>query len=1351
MGEFAQTTLIFSKNVAMGKYRKDKITLGNVLKVVEALLTLADEEISIPGDKLKATFKLEWVKEDELRVSGKVEQKLRNKIQTSEKGITKDDLWTLTECIGKTLEISPSLDGTKKDSPEKKKQAVQDVLDCLTDLKLLEDKRPHGKNDKSGYWKFHLKLKHQTADKKDNLKVIKDKWADNIGSVPDLELATPAEKPIDWREICTNLLNEEAQRRQATGYGMGHEVDIYVPLGLVKPKQQPRRSGENPDSTQGMQQYQLQGENEIEKRYAYQDFLDRVIAKADKNLAIIGEPGAGKSTWLQQIVQYLSTREVFLIWIPLANLGDFTLEEYLLNRWLKDAFSLLEPTTAQKQALVDLFNSGKVWLLLDGVDEMKTANPLTQISKSLTGWVNKARVVLTCRLNVWEANPNTLPKFDTYRTLCFEGEQVNDFISQWFEKKEKPELGKQLQEKLATAESARIFDLVKNPLRLSLLCKAWLLNPGILPTTQADLYQQIRDDFYVWKQQEFPTSLDERQELNRRFAKLAFRAIAENRPLHQSFVYSVLEQKWFKLAEDLGWLNFVYRDIRNDEPIYAFFHLTFQEYFAALAVDDWDDFVPRNHVNFPVPGKECSENLSFPRRRESTIPGRKPQYRIFQPQWKQVILFWLGRSDVTDQEKFNKEKEEFIEKLVNFNDGVENFYGYRSFFLAAAGISEFKTCSLGDAIVKQIVQWGFGYYDQEEQEWHTFLDSSETGAREILPQTDRKRTIRELCQIVEDPQLSEYPLMQAAESLGEIDPRNQMAIAALIKVLETTKDEDTRRQVAKSLGEIGQGNETAIAALVKLLETTKNEFTRWLAAKSLGEIGQGNQTAIALLVKVVETTEDEFTRWLAARSLGDIGQGNETAIAALVKVIETTDDEDTRRETAYYLGFIDPGNQTAIAALVKVIETTDNEDTRWLAASCLGKIDPGNETAIAALIKVIATTKNEYTRGQAAYSLGEIGQDNEMAIAALVRILETTEDEDTHRRAASCLGKIDPGNETAIAALVRILETTEDEYTRMLAAEILGEIGQGNETAIAALVKVIETTDNEDTRWQAASSLGKIEQGNETAIAALAKVIETTKDEDTCWQAAYSLGEIDPGNQTAIAALVKIIYTNESVFTRGLAAEGLGKIIITDEHRKTVVTTLQPYLNHETYENNFDLWTNCYKILWKIAQDLPYPDFYHAWHGETSPLVQNLELAQLPRNLQTQLSETNLNQTVQVFYIDGSKFIGDDPAKTIYRQMTQQGGRKIEDKPKNMADLQDYWADLIDENDQPPVLILYQDPSNGTAQGFSETFLDLLTRFDGIICLITDQTHPPLQTFSPQYPQLIHNIVAWLQRRILEM
>ena len=52
---------------------------------------------------------------------------------------------------------------------------------------------------------------------------------------------------------------------------------------------------------------------------------------------------------------------------------------------------------------------------------------LTAIASQLTtGWISNARVVLTCRLNVWDAGKNALEKFDTYRTLEFsygEGEK----------------------------------------------------------------------------------------------------------------------------------------------------------------------------------------------------------------------------------------------------------------------------------------------------------------------------------------------------------------------------------------------------------------------------------------------------------------------------------------------------------------------------------------------------------------------------------------------------------------------------------------------------------------------------------------------------------------------------------------------------------------------------------------------------------------------------------------------------------------------------------------------------------------------------------------------------------------
>ncbi|GAX39706.1 hypothetical protein NIES4075_06620 [Tolypothrix sp. NIES-4075] len=56
-------------------------------------------------------------------------------------------------------------------------------------------------------------------------------------------------------------------------------------------------------------------------------------------------------------------------------------------------------------------------------------------------WV--ARIVLTCRVNLWDGSINALDDFDTYRTLDFSyPQQVERFIHKWFAAI--PETGKQL-------------------------------------------------------------------------------------------------------------------------------------------------------------------------------------------------------------------------------------------------------------------------------------------------------------------------------------------------------------------------------------------------------------------------------------------------------------------------------------------------------------------------------------------------------------------------------------------------------------------------------------------------------------------------------------------------------------------------------------------------------------------------------------------------------------------------------------------------------------------------------------------------------------------------------------------
>ncbi|MEY3866280.1 MAG: hypothetical protein RLZZ338_171, partial [Cyanobacteriota bacterium] len=716
-----------------------------------------------------------------------------------------------------------------------------------------------------------------------------------------------------------------------------------------------------------------------------------------------------------------------------------------------------------------------------------------------------------------QANPSQLWDFQTYLTQPFQDEQMQQFIQRWFRnlsgEKQDVELAESLWSALQVSGKERIKDLCRNPLRLTLLCPIWQDEQGDLPDTTAELYESFVESIYKWKKKEFPMKKAERDSLNAGLGELAKASLDSEgirfRLTHR-FVCKYLgepdENSLLDSALKLGWLNEVGVAAENRrERVYAFYHATFQEYFAALAVEAWDYFLPRNHVNFPVAGKE---------------------YRIFEPQWKQVILLWLGRGDVADEDK-----EGFIEALVNFEDEVRDFYSYQAYFLAATGVNEFKASSLATEIVKQVVKWGFGYFNIEKQEWQTFLNPIEEGARKSIPKTIRQWAITELTVILEhcpDQQYIRNIRSWAALNLDKIGQGNLSDIPALVQLLETTEDQHTRWQMAEHLGKIDPGNLRAIEALVKILETAEDQHTRWHIACSLGKIDPGNPRAIEALVEILETAEDQHTRWHIGCSLGDIGQGNRVAITALIQILQTIENEYIRRDLVYSLGKIGRGNPGAITALVELLQTTEDEDIRM----------------------------------QAVYSLGEIGQENPRAIAALVQLLKSTENVDTCRMVAYSLGKINPGNLGAITALVRILEISENEDIRRQVASRLSEIGQGNPEAITALVKLLKTTENENTRREMAYSLGNIGKGHPQIIAALVQFLKTTENKDT---------------------LRKVV-------------DSLEKILTTPEQYAGVVSALKDCFSDEVYQNNFKRFDECYKVVWHCAANLPYPEFYQAWH-----------------------------------------------------------------------------------------------------------------------------------------------------------
>ena len=221
---------------------------------------------------------------------------------------------------------------------------------------------------------------------------------------------------------------------------------MFVPLGLVERERQQRRSGD----VSLDQVYQLEQEV-IKRRFQHEDFLREVIgqppSRENQHLAIVGEPGAGKTTLLGAIATYVQHNTKALpICVALAGLQGLSLQNYLLEKWLPEAIALAYPDidveANQVKAFKQRLRQGGVWLLLDGADEMGEATPLQTIQAELTDWLRLVRVVLTCRLNLWDSQVKGLVGFDTYKTQEFSEVSVRRFIKQWFGFARKPQAGK---------------------------------------------------------------------------------------------------------------------------------------------------------------------------------------------------------------------------------------------------------------------------------------------------------------------------------------------------------------------------------------------------------------------------------------------------------------------------------------------------------------------------------------------------------------------------------------------------------------------------------------------------------------------------------------------------------------------------------------------------------------------------------------------------------------------------------------------------------------------------------------------------------------------------------------------
>ena len=247
-----------------------------------------------------------------------------------------------------------------------------------------------------------------------------------------------------------------------------------------------------------------------------------------------------------------------------------------------------------------------------------------------------------------------------------------------------------------------------------------------------------------------------------------------------------------ELALQLGWLNQVGVSTTGTK-IYAFYHSTFQEYFAARSIADWHYFFTGDIATNPA---------------------------IFNPYWHETILFWFGRRDVAISEK-----EAFIAALIDFDNERGKFYYYRAYFLAAAALAEFPESIHSQEIIDRLLQWRFAKFIPAQNNWEFYPLPIQDGARVALRKIDRVAAISGLeifVQTVENP----FLCWQAAHSLGKVfDLGNAIAIQALVNSIELVTSGDLQIKICESLSRIDPNyNSIAIDTLVNIIQTGKQNL-----------------------------------------------------------------------------------------------------------------------------------------------------------------------------------------------------------------------------------------------------------------------------------------------------------------------------------------------------------------------------------------------------------------------------------------------------------------------------------------------------------------------------------------------
>ena len=381
--------------------------------------------------------------------------------------------------------------------------------------------------------------------------------------------------------------------------------------------------------------------------------------------------------------------------------------------------------------------------------------------------------------------------------------------------------------------------------------------------------------------------------------------------------------------------------------------------------------------------------------------------------------------------------------------------------------------------------------------------------------------------------------------------------------------------------------------LINLTKSNESDLLQRSAARYLLQVDSNHPEAISTLIDLFCNSKNEILRWNL--DFDDI-DNNIDVIRALLKIFFTSQNLIQRTQTGNYLLKIlakEFNLIEKILGLLKIRKSIIN----------MIKIVPNQENfsvfhlkRIITLINLALITKDKNLRRQSFWRLLRIGIDYP-EIAKIFLETARAHGDEQRKKIIKFAQKLELNTSETTSLGIELLDIAEDDWLKCSIASRLNKVDPDNPEAIIALKNVLNNCHHENTKGWVADRIKEIEPENQQVVEAFLELLQNTQNWDIARWSAQSLGEMGNNKLEVVQTLFDLLVSTPEQRIADSIVDGLKKVFAADG-LALLVTSLKGYLNDETRENNFELYSYAFELLWHCASRMPYPDFYALWHSD---------------------------------------------------------------------------------------------------------------------------------------------------------